>query len=386
MNKPVAHEEFDIADIDAALAAEAAEANAAARSKRKKLFVIFALMSLKLGTGWFGYQLAGRLGPDRDRQRLCRRRHRLDHSAGHRPVSPRCWSATRRTCVAGQPLVILDQTDARLAARRGRGGLRPGATPRRGYVATDRQLAAQIAMRGAETSRAAAEVARSAASARSAHRIDYARRARAGRNGAVSGEEVELDPRRLRAGPRRPRWRRAPRRPGRRVTLRGRRPARRQPGDDRRRRRATPIPRSPPPAPGCDQARLDLERTVIRAPVAGIVARAPGPGRPAGPARYRPDERGPGSGRLCRRQLQGRRADQGAPRPAGRAALRSLWRGRGLPRPGRRPRRRHRLGLRADPGPERHRQLDQGGPAPARAHPPRPRRAAPGTRCASACP
>ena len=56
-----------------------------------------------------------------------------------------------------------------------------------------------------------------------------------------------------------------------------------------------------------------------------------------------------------------------------------------LPRQGRGPRRRHRRGVRAAAGAERHRQLDQGRAARAGAHRARPEGARRSIRCASAC-
>ena len=59
---------------------------------------------------------------------------------------------------AGQPLVILDQTDARLALAEAEAAYDQAQRRVRGYLATDRQLRRPDPMRGAETSRAAAEV------------------------------------------------------------------------------------------------------------------------------------------------------------------------------------------------------------------------------------
>ena len=48
MNKPIAHRGFDIAEIDAALAAEKAERKAATRS-RWKLFLFLGLIKVAAG-------------------------------------------------------------------------------------------------------------------------------------------------------------------------------------------------------------------------------------------------------------------------------------------------------------------------------------------------
>ena len=51
------NDEFDIADVDAALAAEKAEPTdkPASTKKRKKMFAILALVVLKAGAGWYAY-------------------------------------------------------------------------------------------------------------------------------------------------------------------------------------------------------------------------------------------------------------------------------------------------------------------------------------------
>ena len=71
-------------------------------------------------------------------------------------------------------------------------------------------------------------------------------------------------------------------------------------------------------------------------------------------------------------------------RPAGRTHVGPLRRRRGLSRPRRRLGRRHGLGLRGDPGAERHGQLDPRRPARAGAHRASIRASSPNIRCASA--
>ena len=170
MNKPLTKEEFDIVDVDAALEAETAEADAGRRKKRKKWFIIFGLIVAKLALVWFGYSWfhnAGRIETDN-----------AYVGADTASITPLVSGSVAQVLVsdaqevrAGQPLVILDQTDARLAVAEAEAAYDQARRHVVGYQATSRQLTAQIAMRGPETSRAAAEVT-AAASAAERARID----------------------------------------------------------------------------------------------------------------------------------------------------------------------------------------------------------------------
>ncbi len=114
MNKPLTKEEFDIVDVDAALAAEQAEADAGRKKKRKRAFIIFALIVAKLGLAWVGYNWlhgSGRIETDN-----------AYVGAETASITPLVSGHVSQVLVsdaqevtAGQPLVILDQTDARLA-------------------------------------------------------------------------------------------------------------------------------------------------------------------------------------------------------------------------------------------------------------------------------
>ena len=121
-----------------------------------------------------------------------------------------------------------------------------------------------------------------------------------------------------------------------------------------------------------DKAKVDLGRTVIRSPIDGVIARRAGAARAARPAVHPARGRRPGQRDVRERQFQGSSAEEGAPGPERRAQVRSLWPQGRLPRSHRGIQRRHRRGLRPDPGAERDRQLDQGGAAAPRAHPSEP--------------
>ena len=131
-------------------------------------------------------RLSGLRGPARrirhHRQCLCRRRHRPGDAARRRPC--RAGAGQRRASRSrrGEPLVVLDETDARLALAEAEAAYDQARRRVAGYVATDRQLAAQISMRGAEASRAAADVQSAASADVERARLDYSRRDGAGRN------------------------------------------------------------------------------------------------------------------------------------------------------------------------------------------------------------
>ncbi|HWT12950.1 MAG TPA: biotin/lipoyl-binding protein, partial [Allosphingosinicella sp.] len=148
MNKPASKDQFDIAEIDAALANER-EVNAKATRKRKKAFLIFGAIVLKAGLGYFGYGLIAHQGViETDNAYV---------GADTASITPLVTGHVARVLVgdaqsvrAGQPLVVLDQTDARLALAEAEAAYDQARRRVSGYVATDRQLAAQISMRGAE--------------------------------------------------------------------------------------------------------------------------------------------------------------------------------------------------------------------------------------------
>jgi len=89
----------------------------------------------------------------------------------------------------GDVIVVLDDTDARLALAESEADLSRAIRRVRGYVATDRSLAAQLAARTSEQSRAAAELAAATADLERA-RVDLARREALAASGSVSGEEL----------------------------------------------------------------------------------------------------------------------------------------------------------------------------------------------------
>jgi membrane fusion protein (multidrug efflux system) len=265
MNKPLTKEEFDIVQLDP----EEAEADAVRKKKRKKWFIILGLVVAKLGLAWLGWNWlhnAGRIETDN-----------AYVGADTASITPLVTGSVAQVLVsdaqevrAGQPLVILDQTDARLALAEAEAAYDQARRHVVGYQATGRQLSAQIAMRGAETSRAAAEVI-AAASAAERARIDYARRTELASTGAVSGEEVSS----TRAAFEQARAGLAAARAAQSQAAAATSAAAGQRDANQAMIAGAGVDGNPEVAAArarLERARLDLARTVIRAPVAGVVA------------------------------------------------------------------------------------------------------------------
>ena len=166
---------------------KAGDADSKNKAKRKKLFIGFAASLVLAGGGYWGYETlnAGYVTTDN-----------AYVGADIAQVTPlisghvaRVLVSDAQSVTAGQPLVILDQTDARLALAEAEAAFDQARRRVSGYVATDRQLAAQVSMRGAETNRAAADV-QSAVAAYERARLDFSRRTALAETGAISGEEL----------------------------------------------------------------------------------------------------------------------------------------------------------------------------------------------------
>jgi membrane fusion protein (multidrug efflux system) len=89
----------------------------------------------------------------------------------------------------GDVLVVLDDTDARLALTQAQAALGQAERRVRGYFANDEGLAAQVAARGADQARAAADFI-GAQSALDRARIDFTRRQALASSGSVSDDEL----------------------------------------------------------------------------------------------------------------------------------------------------------------------------------------------------
>jgi len=171
----------------------------------------------------------------------------------------------------GDVVVMLDDTDARLALEQAEAELGRAVRRVRGYVANDEALSAQIAARASEEQRAAAQVAAANADFERAQ-VDLQRREALAESGSVSGDELT-------------RARNAYE-----TTRAALAAAQAQAAQSRANRNAalgsrdanavlivgTTEDNNPEVALARarrDQARVNLERTIVRAPVDGVVAR-----------------------------------------------------------------------------------------------------------------
>lgn len=171
----------------------------------------------------------------------------------------------------GDILVVIDPTDARLALAQAEADLGRALRRVKGYVATDGSLAAQIAAREADEKRAAAQLQAATADFERAQ-IDLQRREALAASGSVSGDELtraknayaaaqaSLEAARAAA---------AQAKANREAALGSRATnAALIAGSDEETNPEVALARA-----RRDQAAVDLERTVIRAPVDGIVAK-----------------------------------------------------------------------------------------------------------------
>jgi len=104
------------------------------------------------------------------------------------PVAQVLVSETQ-TVAAGQPLVVIDDADARIAVLAAQAALGQAQRKVQGYFASDDALAGQVAARDADIARAAAAVTGAQASLEQA-RVELSRRKALADSGAVSGEEL----------------------------------------------------------------------------------------------------------------------------------------------------------------------------------------------------
>ena len=104
------------------------------------------------------------------------------------PVAKVLVSETQ-TVAAGQPLVVIDDADAKIAVLAAQAALGQAQRKVQGYFASDTALGGQVAARDADIARAQAGVTGAQASLEQA-RIELSRRKALSDSGAVSGEEL----------------------------------------------------------------------------------------------------------------------------------------------------------------------------------------------------
>lgn len=162
--------------------------NTAGSAKRKQLFASLAAAVLVAGLGYGAwYVLVGSHHVETDNAYVAADVAQVTPLVGGpvRSVEVRDTQAVKR----GQVLVTLDDRDARITLASAQAELAKAERRVRGYLATDDSLTAQITAREADQARAAATLASAKADLERA-RIDLERRKALAVNGAVSGDEL----------------------------------------------------------------------------------------------------------------------------------------------------------------------------------------------------
>ena len=158
------------------------------RSRRKKLFIALGAVVLKVAAGVWGYEYF-----------FASHYVTTDNAytaAELAQVTPAINGIVREVRVTdtqavkqGDVVVVLDDVDARLALEQAEAELGRSVRRVRGYVANDQSLAAQIAARESEEKRSAAQVESAIADFDRAQ-VDLQRREALAASGSVSGDEL----------------------------------------------------------------------------------------------------------------------------------------------------------------------------------------------------
>jgi len=237
---------------------------------RKKLFTLLALTVVAAAVGVFAYEhfFASRYVSTENAYTAAEMAQVTPFVGGIvREVRVSDTQAVRR----GDVLVVLDDTDARLALEQAEAELGRAQRRVRGYVANDASLAAQVVARDSDRIRAEAQLA-SAASDLERAKVDLERREALSDSGSVSADEVTRARNAFQTAS---------------AALAAAKAAAAQTTANRvaalgqREANATLIADTTEAAnpevalarAKRDQARVNLERVVVRAPVDGVVAR-----------------------------------------------------------------------------------------------------------------
>ena len=169
-------------------AAAQLEADARNQKRRKRLFLVLGGVVLKcaLGYGVYAYTYASRFVSTDNAYTAVETAQ----------VTPAISGIVREVRVAdtqqvkqGDIVVVLDDTDSRLALEQAEAELGRSVRRVRGYIANDQSLAAQIAARESDQKRAAAQVEAAIADYDRAQ-VDLNRREALAASGSVSGDEL----------------------------------------------------------------------------------------------------------------------------------------------------------------------------------------------------
>lgn len=265
MNKPITKEEFQTTDVETLEVDE----TKARMQKRKKLFIGFAAGLVLAGGGYYGYEAmhAGHVTTDN-----------AYVGADVAQVTPLVGGPVREVLVQdsqqvrhGDILVRLDDTDARIALARAEAELAAAERRVRSLIANDGERSAQIAARAADAARANAQIAAARADLERAS-IDLRRRDDLAQSGAISDEELTTarNARNTAAANFQAAQATLAQASAQRDAAVGSRSTNQALIGDGR---VDTNPDVLAARAAVAQARLDLQRTVIRAPVDGVVSR-----------------------------------------------------------------------------------------------------------------
>ncbi|MBI8646332.1 HlyD family secretion protein [Pseudomonas aeruginosa] len=258
------------AQVASAVGVKEATDRSTQKIKRIRLFLGLLASVILIGGGYYGYDFF-----------IASRHVETDNAyvgANIAQVTPLIGGPVREVLVddavpvrQGDVLIRLDDTDARIALARAEAQLALTERRVRGLIATDGGLDAQIAARAADEARAQAQLSAAQADLGRA-KIDLKRRIALAASGSVSGEELTTARNAYSTALANMKVAEAARTQAaaNRVTAIGSRDANRALID-----KSTPDTNPEVLAARAerDQARVDLERTILRAPVDGIVSR-----------------------------------------------------------------------------------------------------------------
>ena len=164
------------------------EANNPASPKRKKLFAALAAAIVLSGAGYGGYwYLIGSHYVSTDNAYVAAETVQITPSISGTIREVRVTDT--QSVRVGDVLAVIDDTDARLALAQAQADLAKAERRVQGYLATDQSLQAQVIAREAEQNRAAAQLA-SARADLERTKLDLSRREALAQSGSVSGEEL----------------------------------------------------------------------------------------------------------------------------------------------------------------------------------------------------
>jgi membrane fusion protein, multidrug efflux system len=177
-----------IAAAELAEAAALAETEARNKLRRKRLFILLGLVVLKAGIGYGVYEYAHASGfVTTDNAYTAAETAQVTPSIGGIVSEVRVTDT--QAVKQGDIMVVLDDTDAGLALDQAEAELGRAVRRVRGYVANDQSLAAQIAARVSDQKRAVAQLEAATADFDRAQ-VDLSRREALASSGSVSGDEL----------------------------------------------------------------------------------------------------------------------------------------------------------------------------------------------------